>query len=55
MALYSTHASGDMPFYSFCYANLAKDASGSESYRLEFLNDLEPDRAYIKFYCNFPE
>ena len=55
MALYSTHASGDMPFYSFCYANLAKDAAGSESYRLEFLNDLEPDRAYIKFYCNFPE
>ena len=55
MALYSTHASGDMPFYSFCYAHLAKDANGSESYRLEFLNDLEPDRAYIKFYCNFPE
>ena len=55
MALYSTHASGDMPFYSFCYAHLAKDADGSEYYRLEFLNDLEPDRAYIKFYCNFPE
>ena len=55
MALYSTHAGGDMAFYSFCYAHLSSDASGKDSYRLEFLNDLEPDRAYLKFYCNFPE
>ena len=55
LAVYSTHASGDMPFYSFCYLNISGNADGSNAYRLEFLNDLEPDRAYIKFYCNFPE
>ncbi|MBE6362519.1 MAG: hypothetical protein E7054_02585 [Lentisphaerae bacterium] len=55
LALYSTHASGDMPFYSFCYAWLSSTADGKDAYKLEFLNDLEPDRAYLKFYCNFPE
>lgn len=55
LAVYSTHASGDMPFYNFCYLHLSGDAEGKDSYRLEFLNDLEPDRAYIKFYSNFPE
>ena len=54
-ALYSTHASGDMPFYSFCYAHLSSTADGKDSYRIEFLNDIEPDRAYLKFFCNFPE
>ena len=55
LALYSTHANGDMPFYSFCYAWLSSTADGKDAYKLEFLNDLEPDRAYLKFYCNFPE
>ena len=55
LAVYSTHASGDMPFYSFCYVHLSDNAEGKNAYRLEFLNDLEPDRAYIKFFCNFPE
>ena len=55
LALYSTHADGDMPFYSFCYAWISSSADGRNAYKLEFLNDLEPDRAYLKFYCNFPE
>ncbi|MBO5822396.1 MAG: hypothetical protein J6R86_05230, partial [Lentisphaeria bacterium] len=55
LALYTTHAGGDMPFYIFCYAYLSSDAEGKDAYRIEFLNDLEPDRAYLKFYCNFPE
>ncbi|MBR7155736.1 MAG: hypothetical protein IKD22_02770 [Lentisphaeria bacterium] len=38
------------PFYSFCYVDLAPDANfGAETRRLEFLNDIEPDRAFINF------
>ena len=55
LALYSTHADGDVPFYNFCYAYLSSSADGRNAYKLEFLNDLEPDQSYLKFYCNFPE
>ena len=55
LAIYTTHADSDMPFYIFCHVWLSSDAAGKDAYCLEFLNDLEPDRAYIKFYSNFPE
>ena len=55
LALYSTHANGDVPFYNFCYAWLSSIADGKDAYKLEFLNDLESDQSYLKFYCNFPE
>ncbi len=50
LALYSTH--DGQPFYSFCYVDLSPEPQfGSQRRRIEFLNDLESDRAYIHFIC----
>ena len=53
MALRSTHY-GE-PFYSFCYLDFSPTADFNENefYRIEFLNDLEPDRAFLKFFLVF--
>lgn len=50
LAVRSSH--GDMLFYSFCILKLSSSPEGSaDSYQLEFLNDIEPDRAFINFSC----
>lgn len=52
MAIYTTHAGGNDPFYIFCWAELSPDPEfKKEVRRLEFLNDIEPDRAYLNFEC----
>lgn len=37
------------PFYSFIYADLSENADGSGARRLEFLNELEEDRRYLRW------
>ena len=51
LGVYATHC-GEV-FYSFFSVTL--DNGSGEKYDIIFRNDLEPDRAYLKFYCNFPE
>ena len=54
MAIHTTHADTEEPFYIFCYAELSPDPAFSrEVRRLEFLNDIEPDRAFLNFTCEF--
>ena len=48
LALFSTHFG--QPFYSFGVLEIASSAEfGSETRKIEFLNDLEPDRAFLHF------
>jgi hypothetical protein len=44
-------------FYSFCQVTLSptSDPDDRRAYRLEFFNDLEPNRARITFLCRLPE
>ena len=54
MAVYTTHADSSEPFYIFCYVELSPTPEfDKEVRRLEFLNDIEPDRACLNFECAF--
>ena len=53
LAIRSTHR-GD-PFYIFCQAELAPTRDFDEIVRVvKFFNDLEPDRAYLRFEVDIP-
>ena len=53
LAIRSTHR-GD-PFYIFCQAELAPTRDFDENVRVvKFFNDLEPDRAYLRFEVDIP-
>ena len=48
LALFSTHF--EQPFYSFGILEIASSPEfGGETRKIEFLNDLEPDRAFLHF------
>ncbi|MBQ6470355.1 MAG: hypothetical protein IJJ33_00095 [Victivallales bacterium] len=48
LAIRSTHKND--PFYIFCQAELSPEAQFTSQTRIiQFLNDLEPDRAYLRF------